>query len=526
VTPSARRGRPRPPVVVARGAGRGVVRAALLGVVAAAAVLAAPAPAEPAAQATVPPRLTLKAVWAAVDLHHPQLAMALLDNQAALGEQRAAEGAFDPRLRAEARGGSGNYTHGQAAVGIDAPTTLWGLRVQGGWRQGVGDFPIYDGKAKTNDWGQVHLGVVLPLLRDGFTDLARTALALRDADVDAQQEAMRQVQLELRRASALVYLDWVAAVERQSVAQSLLDIAVERDRQVTRRVADGDLPEVERIDNARLVAQRQARLVGAVRAAEQAAVGLAFFLRDDAGTPLLAPSTRAPPLSAALGELELRLGATPALGAAAPLVLDDALLAEAMQARPDAGRLRARLRGQEQVRVYAENQVLPELSIMAGVSQHIGPTHGALQSSDTVWNPDPKTRELPDVGLGVRFELPTLMRTPLGRLDAASARERQAEAALRLVEDRVRVELLDALSAARAARLRQGYVRTERDAAAQVEEAERRRVALGDGTILLVNLREQATAEAALGVVDADVDTGRAAVQFATAAGRILGDVD
>ena len=77
----------------------------------------------------------------------------------------------------------------------------------------------------------------------------------------------------------------------------------------------------------------------------------------------------------------------------------------------------------------------------------------------------------------------------------------------------------DALSALRAARTRVQVARRELEVARRLEAAERSRFELGEGTLLLVNLREQASTEAALREVDALADFHRAMASYRAATG-------
>jgi outer membrane protein TolC len=67
-----------------------------------------------------------------------------------------------------------------------------------------------------------------------------------------------------------------------------------------------------------------------------------------------------------------------------------------------------------------------------------------------------------------------------------------------MAKDRVEAEVRDSLSALEAAWKRVGLARRQRGLAVQLEKAERTRFDLGESNLLLVNLREQASADAAL----------------------------
>ena len=71
------------------------------------------------------------------------------------------------------------------------------------------------------------------------------------------------------------------------VAKHLLHIAEQRDKGIRERVAAGDIPEFEALDNQRAIIERQERVVAAQRLLEQSAIQLSLYWRDDDGQPQL-----------------------------------------------------------------------------------------------------------------------------------------------------------------------------------------------------------------------------------------------
>ncbi len=449
--------------------------------------------------------LRLDEVWAAVEQHHPAIATALAEAAAARGELLAADGAFDPVLKARGVGDAGYYPSVTTDVGIDVPTTLWGATVSGGWRGGFGDFPTYEGKQLTNDAGEVRLGLLLPLLRDGPVDRRRATIERLGLEQRVQDEAVRLARLELRRTSALAYWEWMAAGARVDVARRALDIALARDAQLAERARAGDLALIERRDNDRLVAQRRARLVAARRALEKAALDLALFLRDAQGMPIVVDAARLSTL------------------AVPPTPVEDrrAVVDEALDKRPDVARLRLIASQIDVDARLADNQLLPGLALQAGVSQDLGSAPAAPKSS-TAWSADGKTRAVPEAEVGLSFDLPVPLRQARGRAAVVQAQKARVTEQLRLLSDRVAVEVDDARSAAQAAQERVMAATAEVEAAAAVEDAERMRFDAGDATLLTVNLREGATVDARLAAIDAALEARRAEVALLSATGRAL----
>jgi outer membrane protein TolC len=278
------------------------------------------------------------------------------------------------------------------------------------------------------------------------------------------------------------------------VAKGLLELARTRDAQLAVRAGAGDVAQFDRQDNQRALLQREALVVQTQRGLEQAAFELSLFFRDAAGEPLMPDEARLP---ASVPEPDAHVG-------------EDASVDEALARRPDVQRLVNQKKQLEVELSFQKNQLLPALDVGVAVSKDLGSA------------PRPEVDALGPVELEVNafLEVPILYRAPLGRIQATRAAVSKVDAQLRLARDRVAVDVRDALSALRAARERVSWTRQEVEVAVQLEQGERTRFTLGDSTQFLVNLREQATAEARLREVDAQADFQKAAaaLRAATAA--------
>lgn len=437
--------------------------------------------------------LQVDEVLASVSAHHPSIAVAIAERAAVAGERMAADGAFDPTLRARGWGERGTYDNAGVDVGLDLPTTLWGTTFSTGYRLGFGKVPPYDKDDATDPNGELRAGVSIPLWRNGPIDRRRATAARLLLEETVAQHGLDAVILDLKRTAASRYWEWVARGERLRIARDLERLAEDRDQQLAERVTAGDLPEVERLDNVRLVASRQQRVVQARRALEQAALELALFLRDDKGAPLVVEAARLPPL-ASPPKVETDLGGT---------------VARALARRPEVLRIETQTRQADVEVSWADNQFAPGVDAFAEVRQNLG-AGDRLGTTDVLG--------------GIAIEVPPLFRVGRGRSAAAVASRSRVEEARRLLQDRVMLEVHDGWSALTAADERSVWAAREVTAALAVEEAERQRFAAGDSTILQVNLREQATADARVLAVDAALDAWRARVQLQAATADLLED--
>jgi outer membrane protein TolC len=451
----------------------------------------------PVARAEVAP-LQLSEVLASVERAHPLLLAARIDREAADGEQLAAAGGFDPTWRSRASiTPLGYYKNGRVESQVEQPTALWGTSLFAGYKYGEGKFEPYNGGRETNEFGEVRAGVQVPLWRNGPIDRRRANRARAEQGLHVADASVVAQQLELARLAAQRYWDWVAAGERLRVARALLDLARQRDAGLAERVARGDLAAIERTENLRQLVQREARRVAADRSLLQAAIELSLYYRDDSGRPIVVTEERLPP---ALAE-----PTKPAVGQ------DDAAwareLERANRQRPELKRLDAVVRqGEVEVR-FARNQRAPALDLVVSAARDLGT--------------GPPERAETEVEGALFVDIPLRLRGPVGRLRVAEAALSKARQQRLFAQDRVAADVRDALSAREAAYQRWLLTRREVQVADQLAEAERTQFENGNSTLLIVNLREQAAADARVSEVDVRAEYHRAHAAYIAAVGGV-----
>lgn len=439
--------------------------------------------------------LRLEQVLHAVEESFPLLTVARQEQILAEAKQLKALGAFDLELGGNAQWNiEGFYENHTAGVTLEQATGVWGLRVLGGYRVGNGDFDLtFDGKRRINHGGEFSIGLALPVLQGGSFDASRRDLDSSGVGRRLADSELTMLRLRYSAEAAYAYWDWVAAGGRLKIAESLRSLAEERQRGLEEALAGGAIAEIEVLDNRRLVVERSALVIKAQRGIEKAALKLALFLRDARGEPVL-------PGNAALAP-DLPPGVTP-LEAALEIDLEQALAR-----RPDV-RLLLQLREQEQIGLrFAENELLPQLDLTV------------LASQDLDRRRPSNTKGEFEVTAGLQFKFPLQNRKARGLVLESETRLAQLGEKLRLARDKVALEVRDAFSELRAAHEREVQVREAADLARQVAGKERERFALGDSTILNLNLREAYAAEAELKLVDALRDYWSAAARYAVSVG-------
>lgn len=462
-------------------------------------------------QATTSPRsatpLTLDRVLESLHARHPALRAAQLKQQSAEGKLRSAGGAFDFQVGASGElSGLGKKAYGVLDVTVMQPTTLWGLNLFAGWVGTYGAVPVYKdqwyhkvGKQFTGykadpvagEFGRLHAGVALPLLRDGSIDKARAERLIANAKVSEAEAALIVKLLDLELKAAETYWSWVAAGMQVLIAERLLETAVTRQAQVEEKVKQGADAPIYAVENRKYILKRQKKVVESTQKLQETAIKLSQYWRPDdnadpeiPGTSQLVdswPDALIPDTDTARAQAE-----------------------RAAQQRPQFLEFEAKREAAEVYSRLYTNQLLPRLDLTAAAAQPFDP---ALKT---------------DLRVTLGFETPLQRRGARGSLQAAEADIARIDAELRVFQDQTVADVLRALVALEAAKQVVALAEAELDLTIQLEEAERIKLQEGDSTLLVVNLREQATADSAMSLVDAQKKLQMAFVKYQLTIGRSL----
>lgn len=440
--------------------------------------------------------LTLWDVLHATQTQHPALIQAEQDIVGAQGDVLLGRGFFDPTLKGKAElVPYGDFHTGKGEIFVEQKTDLWGLSATGGYRLGRGDFPIYKKEFLTSEGGQVLLKLKLPVLRGGAIDKSRAKWRAASQKEEGARQDAAMVALELLRKAAHHYWDWVAAGRRLVIATELLEIAKVRMVQISGRVERGDLPAIEAVDNQRAILKREGATIRARRAFERAALKLSLFYRNGYGDP------RVPKAS----QLPASITWMPFNFESIDLIHD---VDSALSHRPELKALGIKRAVIEIDQKLAKNNRLPALDISAT---------GGIDMGD-----EPFESRRFEVLLGVSFRFPLLARAARGAVQRTQAEIFALQAKARFMADKIAMQVRDAHSALRAANESLLIAKRELKVAHQVEAAERERFRLGSSTLLAVNLRELAAAEAEVRAVNAAASLRRAMADYDAVMGRRL----
>lgn len=459
---------------------------------------------EPAAQSSALPQapasskvLGLDEVLRMAGERYPLILAALSDVDTAQGERVSAAGGFDPLWRASGTlAPLGGYQNFRADTMVEQPTPIWGLSLFAGYRisSEKDSFPVYDQKLATNQLGEARVGVRIPVLRDGPIDRRRASLSRAELGVEIAKQSVTQQRLEIIRLASHRYWDWVAAGLRLAIVKDWLLLAEKRDADIGTRAASGDIAAIDRSENQRTILQRKAAVVAFDRMFYEATQELSLFCRDEQGAVIPVDASRLP---TSIPETSVE-----------NLMDTQAAERQALEQRPELPRLKAQ---QDQARVereWAQNQMLPAVDVVLSGSKDFGPG-------------DPKLDKAA-FEASLFIDIPLFARVARGRAQAANGTMARLEQQQRITQDRIVADIRNAVMALKTAAQRAKLAREESSVAKMLEKAEFEKFFAGESTLLLVNLREQATAEAALRQVDALADLQKSIANYRAATASSL----
>lgn len=418
--------------------------------------------------------LRLEDVLASSRQHAPQVLEALARVRGAQGKRLSTEGAFDTVFSAAADTRlTGYYDSRYAESKLTQPLEQWGGNVYGGYRISDGRFPIYEDKSYTNQFGEIKAGVVLALLRDRATDDRRFNRTQAEADIALADADRLFIAIGVQRRALDAYNQWVVAGERLDIVRNLLALAQDRQKGLDRQVTLGLRPRIILTENQQNILRRQTLVVQAEQALASAANTLSLYWRDVDGRPVIPSPAQLP------SDLPDPL----------PLPVDPK---SALSMRPDLRTIDVRMQVARDRLALDQNALLPRLDLNAEASRDIGPIGEGGRSRDGT-----------DTRIGLTFTVPLQRRAAQGRILQTQAEIEAAMLRGQGLREQIIAEI-DTIGVAVDATERLLVLAGDEQARAQdMAQAERRRFEMGASDFFLVNIREEAAADAALRKLDA-----------------------
>ncbi|MCS6989226.1 MAG: TolC family protein [Chloroherpetonaceae bacterium] len=420
---------------------------------------------------------------------NPTSISAELENDIASASLRNALGGFDPtfNLEYEYKTKEGVATADVLHAGLELPfSTLFGPKFVAKYKRGEGS--RISNVDRTSPDGEASFGLKIPLLQGIFTDKRRASLAKANFRLDLAKANQREQQNELLRNASLAYWTWAEAYAQMEVSKAVLDLAIARYKGIAERARRGEAAPIDSVEALLEVEKRRGDFLKAERKTESATIKLSVFLWNSDGTPR--------PVNAVPTKL-------PDLPTISPFQIQNDKRLALLQ-RPEIGQIEFEQRSASVDLAFASEFQRPFIELSAEAMQYKFSKLGAN-----------------DYRLGLTISQPLFFREANSNVQLAEIKVRRVELKRMEIERKILASIDDAVSAIERAKERVEVAEREARYAYLVQEGERRKFQLGESTILILNLRERATAEAQIKLVEARADYLRAVSDYLWATGRI-----
>ncbi len=407
-------------------------------------------------------------------LHYPEILAAAQKQAAAKAIIQQKRGAFDATVEQNATSRlSGFYDGQQIDTRVVQPLSDFNSNIYGGYRISDGNFPIYEDRLITNNQGEILVGAELSLLRDNMIDERRAALTIAKIKSDTTDIDAFITQLDIELKAISQYWRWVAIGKQLQVLESILELMQTRQSGLVQRHQKGDIAKIYLTENQQYITQRKSDIVEAQRKFKEAAFELSLFYRNVQGEPII-PSQQVLPEAFPLPEM----------------MKEEALLVKLIDLHPELARFEQAKLEQEQNYALGENQQLPKADLQLEFSDDLGRGNLSRQQAESV--------------IKLNVSIPLEQNLAKGRMSEAKAEIRRLDYLEQLRKEQLQTQLANLLMELRARNEAIELAQEEINFAEQMETAERNRFSAGGSDFFLINLRQEALANAKIKEIQAN----------------------
>ena len=422
--------------------------------------------------------LTLADVIASIYQSYPMITRARLEAGVVAGEQRSANGWWDPKLETySVNQPLGFYKNYRQSVGL-ARNLWWGGYLSSGYRIGRGDFEPWYKERQTDLGGEFKLAWVQPLLQGYSIDPNRVSLFQANLRQQAVTPLVQREILDNGVEGANAYWKWVSAGQVVRTQEELLRLAQVRMGQIQKQVDLGEVKASILIFNSQLIAEREFKLLETVRKLREASFKLSLYLRDADGQPMVPDDMWLP-------------STFPPLGPVPPGDFS-ADMAAALERRPELQLLDLDSRQSQLDLQLARNQTLPQFDLVLENSQDVGAPASSLRDKSPF-----------ESELGFQGSVPLPRNKARGKIQSTQNKLSQIAQYRELQSNKIGVELQTARNAMEIAAERVNQAEKTVRIAIQYLELTERGFNEGEGDLLDLNILESKTYDSRFYLIDA-----------------------
>jgi outer membrane protein TolC len=411
--------------------------------------------------------MTLRAYHAMVLENHPLARQAATLPEEAQSVLRMARGGFDPQVNSgidqKQLNGKEYWNIWQSKLEIPVWT---GADIRVAYDNNTGS--ELDPSLQTPAGGLSYVGLTVPIGQGLLIDQRRATLRQAQLAIEAADADMVRMINRLLLQAAVDFCNWNFTYERYLLHEEALRLAEIRFRAVRDRVLFGDLPAVDSLEAWIEVQNRQNVLTQSRVERDNARFIAANHLWSDLGDPVV-PG----------------VGVVPSIDSTDLQAISDEeyslLLLDVQEDHPDLLKLDVRLGQLEIDRRLASEKLRPKLNL----------DYNFLRPGNSPWDlNDPSLRFNDNYKAGLRFSMPLFLREERGKLGVTRLKIRQTSYERQQAERELSTGVQNVRNELTALGEQINIQTTQVDFGRQLLEAEQFRFNNGEGSVFLINVRE------------------------------------
>ncbi|SDK31211.1 Outer membrane protein TolC [Catalinimonas alkaloidigena] len=443
-------------------------------------------------------QFTLQDLYGLMRETHPVVRQAELYQDIADAEVRQARGNFDPKAIASYQRkefGEKTYYNNWNSY-LKVPVWPGGIELQAGYERAIGSY--VNDETQTPAAGLAYAGVVVPLGQGMFLDQRRATL--RQAQIYQTMAAAERQKLlnKIFWSATKDYYDWFLAVRQVELLQESIGLAQALYEATRERARFGDLAPIDTVEAKINLQSRQLQWQQAQLAVQNARNLLSTYLWDEGGQPVV--------LDGALRPDAFRRESYTA-------VLLDSLLDVAQRQHPELLKLSGKVDQLQIDQRWSREQLKPKLDLklnLLSATPHVGDDLSYAFFSN-------------NYRVGVDFSFPLFLRKERGKLQAVTAKVKQAgwerQYLARSIDNALRNAWNEVLTYENLLVQQTDMVNNYR----QLRDGELEKFENGESSLFLINSRETKLLEAETKLAELQIKYGKAYAQLFAEAG-ILGN--
>lgn len=406
--------------------------------------------------------------------HFPDIKKSLLEFKIAKQKERESLGSFDAKLMGTTNQRVDGYYDGDSSkISLVKPIQALNSDIEVGYRRSENSLPVYELQDETLSAGEYFIKANFSLIRDNFIDADRLKLRNSVLEKKIKKAELLAKKFETLKKAEIAYSDYQTKNLSKDIFKSLLGLSEKQQTAIESRSKRGDLAKIYITENQQYLAKRKRDLILAQQVLQDSILYLSLYYRDQNGKPII--------LEKEAAHLDLDI-----VDITDKKLNEDLELAKANN--PSFLIYKYALSQLENSIDFQKNQRNPVLDLQLSSARDDG------QGTDTLFEEENK--------IGLNLEIPIERNKVDSRVVGSILKRKKLLIELGFFEDKFFNYLKQLQIKINALKKAMEINQNEIAFAEKLEKAERTKFFNGDSDFILLNLREQNTADAKLKLIE------------------------